>query len=302
MKPVLDLLQIALQLPGPLGLIACAAFLLLLWQVCKTAGEVVAFVCRSLKWLKGRFVRITAWRVAGLLAFAFPVFLIRGWVVDRIQYLEWVIDPVYVSSDTTGRALAVYEAQLDKVVDPYEASVIKRRTREIAAKVGCTPQAIYEVAYSECALNPFCVRADGIAAGWIQFTAAGVTGITTLQEVKTACKARDVEKMMDLTEAYLVGRSGGVPLIDATGVYVCVFAPGHVGKPDSQVLYSGFGNPAYYLNKGLDGYFTRNTADGRTQVLRDPARCDGQITIQDLRLALEAKKARLISQFQNSEQ
>ncbi len=112
----------------------------------------------------------------------------------------------------------------------------------------------------------------------------------------------DVEKMMDWTEAYLVGRAGGVPLIDATGVYVCVFAPGHVGKPDSQVLYSGFGNPAYYLNKGLDGYFTRNTADGRTQVLRDPARCDGQITIQDLRLALEAKKARLISQFQNSEQ
>ena len=79
------------------------------------------------------------------------------------------------------------------------------RDRETAhaadrCKVGCSPLAIYEVAYSECGLNPFRIRDDGVAAGWIQFTTNGLPGIptdgrqTTLPEVKDACRRRDVAR------------------------------------------------------------------------------------------------------------
>jgi len=292
MKPLSDLIQISLSLPSALGYLASAFFLLLVFQALKTTGEAFNFAFKALSFLRGRLVRLSPVRGAVLLLLAVPVYLLRFSVIDGLQWLEQVENPAYVTADTS-RALAIYEAELSRHCDPYEAEIVKRRTREIAARVGCTPLAIYEVAYSECGMDPFKVRDDGIAAGWIQFTSDGLAGIAPLSEVKAACKRRDIVRMMDWTQQYLVSRSKGIPLVDACGVYTCVFAPGYVGHPESRVLYAGFENPSYYMNSIFDGYYV----DDAGRIMHSRKIQDGKITIAEMRLHLEAKKARLIASY-----
>lgn len=293
MKTISDILQIALSLPSALGYLAAVGVVLLLWQILKAVGDGFIFLSKALSFIKARLIRLSAVRVSVALLLACPVYFLRNSVSDGLQRMEDYYNPAYINRDTS-RALAIYEAELARHCDPYELEVVKRRTREIAARVGCTPLAIYEVAYSECGLNPFRVRADGIAAGWIQFTRAGLAGIGTLEQVKQACRARDIVRIMDWTEAYMVSRANGTPLVDATGVYTCVFAPGFVGHPDSKVLYSGVQNAAYYLNSVFDGYY----AEPSGRIVRRRSAMDGRITIGELRLHLEAKKARLIASYQ----
>jgi hypothetical protein len=212
---------------------------------------------------------------------------------NLIQRIEWQLFPVYVSQDTTGRE-AVYLRQLYKVNDTYTASVIERRTAAMAQRLNTTPTAIYEVAYSECRLNPFTIRKDGRAAGWIQFTTAGLHGLgCTLEQVKAACLRQDIGFIMDLTEAYLQSRAKGKPMPRGVDVYTCVFAPGYLGAPDTQVLYSTADGAAYSLNSGLDGYYTKQEAD-RVRIYRAESAKDGKITITDLALHLAALNAKLL--------
>lgn len=279
-------------MPGALGFLASMLAVLLLWQVWKSAVEIMGAAAWGFGWLRRRLVRLSLWRLGFIGLAAMPVFFARFWISDQIQYIEQIIQPAYVTGDTSRHALAVYEAELDRHCDSYEAAVVKRRVREIAAKIGSTPLAIMEVAYSECGLNPFQVRKDGIAAGIIQFTAAGAQGITTLPAVKEVCRRRDIEKMMDWTETYLLKAAAGRALPDATAVYVAVFAPGHIGADDGRVLYEGWNNPSYRLNDCFDGYYVEQSG----RIIRSRSAMDGRITIAELRLHLEAKKARLLAE------
>lgn len=294
MKLVSDLIQIALSLPAALGYIACVILVVVCLFLFRSAAMVATLAFKAARLLWKHVLRLRPTGVITALLIAVPVFLLRWQIIDALQYLEQNVTPVYVSSDTSIHALAVYEAELAKHCDPYESEIVKRRTREIAAKIGCSPLSIYEVAYSECGMNPFCIRADGIAAGWIQFTSAGMAGIGTLADVKRACKRRDVAKIMDWTEAYFSSRAGGRRLGDATDVYVATFAPAYVGAGDGQVLYSGWKNPAYSLNSVFDGYYSERAGDGQRQIFRRRAQMDGKITIGEMRLHLEAKKSALL--------
>lgn len=293
MKPVSDTIQIGLALPGPLKLLSALLLVLLCWQVLKSLSEALSLFWRCLAWLRRRIIVITPWRGVFVALAACVLYGFSTPVSDVLQWLEQVANPVYVSSDTSMQAIQVYESELSKHCGPYECEIVKQRTRQIAAKVGCSSLAIYEVAYSECGLNPFRIRDDGVAAGWIQFTTNGLPGIltdgrqTTLPEVKDACRRRDVARMMDWTEQYLVSRSKGMPLNDACGVYTCVFAPGYVGRPDAQVLYSAKDGAAYYENAIFDGYYI----DGSGRIMRSRKMQDGRITIGEMRLHLEAKKS-----------
>lgn len=291
MKALFDILQILLSLPGALGFLASMLTVLLAWQLCKSVGEIAGAGASVLRWLRRRLLRLSLWRMGFIGIMAVPIFLSRFWVSDQIQYIEQVMSPAYETGDTSMHTLAIYEAMLDKQCDTYEAAIVKRRVREIASKIGSTPLAILEVAYSECELDPFRVRKDGVAAGFIQFTRAGAVGITTLQEVKDACRRRDIERMMNWTETYLIRAAAGRALPDATSVYVAVFAPACIGADDGRILYEGWGNPAYFENKIFDGYYTEPSG----RIMRASDARDGKITIRELRLHLEAKKSRLLS-------
>ena len=290
MKPISDALQIGLSLPGWYAFLVCLIIVWIGTQSLALIRMALRLIRMSWGFVRPYIVFPFGWPLVAMCVPAFALFLFRDSAADGLQWMEYNIYPVYDVSDTSQYALRVYEAELYKQVSSSEAETIKRRTREIAAKCGSTPLAIYEVAYSECGLNPFTIRKDGIAAGWIQFTSAGLVGLNaSLAQVKEACKRRDIGFVMDLTEAYLLDRAKGKAMPRAIDVYTCVFAPGYVGATDEQVLYEGVNNPAYYKNIGFDGYYTEQGRIFYTKKARD-----GRITIKDVRLHLEAKKAWLL--------
>lgn len=238
------------------------------------------------------------------------LWLLSNPLIDFLQEIEQrFFYPVYLTAFdkySEEHLIAIYEAELSKRVDPYEKAVVTRRTREIAAKIQSTPLAIYEAAYLECGLKPFEVRSDGVAAGWIQFTRVGLGSLTwngkpvSFDQVLTACKDRDIGFMMDLTEQYLVRKyeqSGRKPLNNTIDLYLALFAPALIGAPSERVVYQGFENPSYYKNDGLDGWYVAPGAQGRQQIFHKRSERDGKITIWEIFLALEAKKARLIASY-----
>jgi len=292
-KKILDIFQFTLDLPGPLALIACVLFVLLCWQALKLACTGFFLFGWCIDALKRVLINLSVKNIALCGLFALPIFLLRAQVSDLAQWVEQrYIDPAYMVSDTSPHITAIFEMEIDRKLDKYEAEVLKTRTRQLAAKIGSTPLSIYMVALSECALNPFEIRQDGDAAGWIQFTRSGLDGLgVSLAEVKNMCYRRDIHGIMDLTDKYILRAAGTTPLPRPCDAYTAVFAPAYIGKPDDFVLYSGWDNPKYFKNApALDGFYI---ADGL--ILQSRKMFDGKITIQDLNLSLEAKKARLIA-------
>lgn len=227
-----------------------------------------------------------------IIAASAAIYIASPLIHDGLQLLEPAVYAGAYASLSEDAKTAAFEIELQKRVSPSEFSVIQKSTIETSKKIGCKPSDIYAVAYSECALNPFNVRMDGVAAGWIQFTAAGcgfVPGLT-LEKVKAMCAARDINGMMIATEKYLTATTDGKTVSRPVDVYLAVFAPAKVGADDNAVLYEGYNNSSYYLNAGLDGWVTR--ADGR--ILNSKINKDGKITVRELSLCLEAKAQKLI--------
>lgn len=298
MKPLSDFLQILLSLPGWLGYASCFVLVALVLQSLKLFGAIWSLGIIALKWVRRVAIcpsLLNAVIVAGL---ALPLYALRFPVSDGLQWFEQrYLSPLVFVPDTSSAMTAVYEMELAKYCSPHECEVIRKRTQEIAAKVGSTPLAIYEVAYSECGMNPFVIRKDGVAAGWIQFTRAGLNGSgVSLDEVKKSCQERNVERVMDLTEWYLLDRAKNKLMPRSCDIYTCVFAPGFVGADDDQALYSTRSGDAYYLNAGLDGYYLQQVGD-RELIMQSRKARDGRITINDLKLALAAKKAALVGRY-----
>lgn len=238
------------------------------------------------------------WKVGTALktaAIAAALYLFSPAIAEGLQYIEqYYINPVYYTTTApdTLEMLSRYETEIRKHTDGFEFEVLRTETAKTAQAIGSTPLAIYETAYLECGLNPFRVRDDGIAAGWIQFTRAGLAGLEiegrryTLEQVRGACLARDIRLIMRLTDAYLKRkheRAGRVPLCNGIDLYLAVFAPAHIGAPPERVVYAGCGNPAYDLNSGLDGW----TVDAG-KIVRGGR--DGRITVFEIFLCLTRKK------------
>lgn len=242
---------------------------------------------------------VPIWRIGTAIKItvtACVLYILSGAMSDALQYVEQhYLSPVYYTTTApdTLEMLARYEAEIRKHTDGFEFDILRLETEKTAASIGSNPLAIYETAYLECGLNPFRVRDDGVAAGWIQFTRAGLKGLEidgrkyTLEQVRAACLARDIRLIMSLTYAYLKRkheRAGRIPLNNGIDLYLAVFAPAHIGAPPGRVVYAGRGNPAYDLNSGLDGW----EVDGG-KIVR--GRADGRITVFEIFLCLQRKKS-----------
>lgn len=289
MKKIFDFFQVWLQTPG-FGIIAAFILVVLFLQAIKLLHFIMSVTRRAI--LSSRAIVFRFWgarRLILILLFSLPIYMHGERISAAMQYIEqYYIDPVYQVSDSTAFATYCYETELKKSVTDAEFQIIRDSTYSLAKQIGCEPIHIYEVAYSECALNPFRVRDDGIAAGWIQFTVVGLSGLgVSLSEVKDMCKRRDAIGIMALTGRYM----RRLPKVrSSTDVYCAVFAPGKMTS--GNILYSGWENPQYYLNKGLDGYVIKNGV-----VMRLPYTRDGVITKTDLTAALAYKKANLLKRY-----
>ena len=307
---MLDFVQYLLNRDTWLRWIVCILLVFILLQLLRLAGLALRFVFQFVR-KSYKFLFIWGWRNFALIAIlGTALWLFSNPVIDLIQDIEQrFFYPVYVNefgTYTEEHLTAIFEAELEKRVDPYQKAIIIRRTRETAEKIRSTPLAIYEAAYLECGLKPFEVRSDQVAAGWIQFTRVGLGGLSyrgkpvSFDHVLDACAAKDIEFIMDLTEQYLVRKyeqSGKKPLNNTIDLYLALFAPALIGAPSDKVVYQGFDNPSYYKNDGLDGWYVSPDVNGRRQIFRKRSERDGKITIWEIFLALEAKKNRLIAQY-----
>ena len=292
MNRVFDLIQIALHMPA-FRFAACVAVAVAAFQ----ALRMVSAMWSLLRALTGLLI-VPVWKIGfwvKSIAAGALLFLFSDNLHDLLQEVEcryW--SPVYVG-ERAGEAerVAVYEGLIRKHTDSYEFSILKRWTTETAAKINSTPAAIYETALLECGLNPFRVRDDLVAAGWIQFTSAGCRGLgVTKEQVIAACRNRDIETIMRLTDAYLVRRweqAGKPDMRNTIDLYLAVFAPAHIGRAPEQVVYKGYNNAAYYKNAGLDGWFQ----DGG-KIVRKASMCNGEICIWEIFLCLERRKGLLL--------
>lgn len=307
---MLDFLQYLLNRDTWLRWIVCILLVYLLLQLLRVVSLALRFTARFLK-KSYKFIFIWGWRNMILISILGTLlWLVSNPLIDLVQEIEQrFFNPVYVNefgNFTEEHLTAIFEAELEKQVDPYQKAIIVRRTRETAAKIQSTPLAIYEAAYLECGLKPFEVRSDRVAAGWIQFTRVGLGGLSykgkpvSFDDVLQACQNKDIEFMMDLSELYLVRKyekSGKKPMHNTIDLYLALFAPALIGAPYDQVVYQGFDNPSYYKNDGLDGWFTVPGANGQQQILRKRSGRDGKITIWEIYLALESKKNKLIARY-----
>ncbi len=290
-RGAVDVVQILLQQDPWLRFLFCVVLALLLFTVYRIFKLGMGFVWRILKFVYQFFFVWTRrnWLLVALAGGLLWVF--SDSIIDGLQDFEQrFLNPSYLnalSNFDDERLISIYEDELGKHTDTYEKNVVMKRTREMAEKMSSSPLAIYETAYLECGLDPFRVRSDKVAAGWIQFTRAGLV----------ACARRDINFMMDLSEMYLINqyqRSGSKPLHNTIDLYLAVFAPAHIGAAHNKVVYEGYKNPSYFKNAGLDGWYTENTRDGKQLILRKNAARDGKITIWEIYLALESKKNRLV--------
>ena len=280
MKPILDIIQIALNYPLGAVLVALAAFIALRGvslSIRYTKAATVAFW----RFVKSRWIRLA---VMSVILYSF-----RVQVSDRLQYWEQQINPVYVFAFDTAQVLRAYQTQLAKNTTPGEYKVISDSIKQWQIEFGMSSTAFYECAYPECDLNPFVIRRDGVAAGLIQFTNAGCVGIGyDLNRIKEACRNRDAVTICTATGRYLRTRAKNRRLSTGKDVYLCVFAPGFIGAEDEKVLYQA-PTQAYKMNRGLDGWVMNGS-----KITRNPGSIDGRITAGELGLWLEFKKMSLI--------
>ena len=296
MKKIIDFCQVLLLDDGGLGFVCWGIVAILLLQGIK----LISAGFNALAWIwsakdKVLFIPNTKGRWAVVLSVSAVAFLFRGSIVNQMQYVEQLyLRPTYVVADSSFWATSCYETEIKKHTTESEFNTVRDSTYSLAKELGCEPLAIYEVAQSECGMNPFCIRKDGGAAGWIQFTTNGLSDWpVTLSQVKGWCANRDAKAIMKMTGIYMRRWAKGRVLSNSTEVYCAVFAPGFICKPYDCVLYSGWWNAEYYKNApALDGFVFKGE-----KVLRLDSAKDGKITKNDLTGALAYKKAKLLEKY-----
>lgn len=229
------------------------------------------------------------WTALKIGAFSLGLWIVAEPLRDALQEIEYkYLSPVYVDDfdELPDEVLqARFEAELFQHTGD-QFPLFRDRIAALADTLGVHPNALYSVMYAEAGLDPFCVRRDGKAAGLIQFTPAGLSGLgVSLDRVKRACKDQDGRLIMALTDAYLKRAANGRQLSGPLDVYLAVFAPGKIGAGPRVVLYSGVGNPAYDLNSGLDGWHV----DWAGRIVRARSEMDGRITAGELGLCLKRR-------------
>lgn len=291
MKQAIDIIQLLLTDLGPFSFLMAVVLAWALIQAGKLAGLAVHGIVLAAKAIRQiSFNPFKPTNSALVILIGFLIYLNGETVTTGLQYIEQSLNPTYTTSDTSFFTESRFEDVIKHHTNEAQFLTVRDSTRALAKEIGCRPQDIYLVAYSECGLNPFTIRQDGIAAGWIQFTRDGLSGLgRSLDQVKQSCYEKDAVEIMRLTGIFIRRAAAGRRLETATDFYCAVFAPAKLGHGIDETLYSGFGNPEYYKNAGLDGYFLESG-----KVLYLPHLKDGKLTKRDLMAALEYRKAKFL--------
>jgi len=299
MKQAFDFVQVMFGISDPsIRFIGIALVFLAVWILLKTVSAAAEWIWKALKKCLPAPSIINAFL---LVAMTFVGWINSQAIHDGTQFIEqYWFDPVYIWQSSLADPdirEAMYEIKFKqnfRADEGWKFNVLKKRTKALADSIGTTTLAIYEMADLECHGDPFNIRSDQVAAGWIQFTDAGCKGLNfTKLQVIDACKKRDINFIMDATDAYMIRKfrrlKKGTTLADGIDLYLAVFAPAFIGKGPEVVVYQGYDNPAYYKNSGLDGWYLLGN-----KIMQSDSRKDGKICVGEIFLALENRKAKMV--------
>ncbi|SFD67609.1 hypothetical protein [Spirosoma endophyticum] len=139
-------------------------------------------------------------------------------------------------------ALLAYE------VESKFSSANIAKIKAIASRLGVDPNWLMIVFRFESANTflPSVRNKNSGAVGLIQFTTVAIKGwnVTLDQLAKMT-----VDQQLDYVEKYLSPYKG--KMVDLYNLYLAVFAPAYIGRPNSQKVYASPSN-AYTSNKSLD--------------------------------------------------
>ncbi|WP_080057279.1 hypothetical protein [Spirosoma aerolatum] len=140
-----------------------------------------------------------------------------------------------------------------KVPASYRAAFVEK-VKAICLRLGINPDWLMIVMDFESAgkFTSTVTNSGSGAVGLIQFTESGISGLgVTLAQLK----AMTAVQQLDYVEKYLTPyKSKFATVYD---VYLAVFAPAYLGKPDATIVYTksattDIGKRRYELNKALD--------------------------------------------------
>ncbi|MEK7588395.1 MAG: hypothetical protein AAB438_01100 [Patescibacteria group bacterium] len=301
----LDFIQILLSLDGWLKIAGCIAIIVLLSYIFGLLSYAIKYTKKgakiTFKFLWQFFVLRIKKRKWRLLIFATALWIFWSPVHNFIEWAQQKLDPVYMdqfSGLPEDQLISVFEQNI--VGDEYIRKIVIDSVHATAKRLSASPLTFYSPALFECSLNPLIVRTDRVAASWSQFTAKGLQGIKyegrtyKLSEVISWCENKQIQPIMGLSNAYHMHWLGDYSKnhqIEAIDVYLCLFAPSLIGERGETKIYGKWDkNPQNYLqNQPFDGWYM----DG-AQIMHNNSHCDGIITVQELLLAMEAKKATMI--------
>ena len=156
---------------------------------------------------------------------------------------------------------AKYKAELDKP-DPSRAANIdtstiqdpdfNKKLEKVANELGVASSDLMAIFKQESGVNPKAVNKMSGATGLIQFMPNTARNLGT-----TTAELAQMDGVEQLDYVYKYFKSVGVkPGMKLGDLYMAVFMPAHVGKPDDTVLgqygADGFSGKVYDQNRGLD--------------------------------------------------
>lgn len=155
---------------------------------------------------------------------------------------------------------AKYKETLDKP-NPGAANIdvstiqdpdFNKKLEKVASALGVKKEDLMAIFKQESGVNPKAVNSMSGATGLIQFMPDTARNLGT-----TVDELRKMDGVEQLDYVYKYFKSVGVkPGMSLGDLYMAVFMPAHVGKPDDTVLgqsgASGFSGKVYSQNRGLD--------------------------------------------------
>lgn len=125
----------------------------------------------------------------------------------------------------------------------------RRKVLAVAQRIGCDPSHLMACMWFESKLNPAAVNSLSGASGLIQFMPKTAIALgTTVEQIR---EMSDVDQL-DLVERYFLenGYAGRIPTL--ADVYMAIFWPRAIGRPDDYQIVTDPESAAYVQNRGLD--------------------------------------------------
>lgn len=159
----------------------------------------------------------------------------------------------------------------EKYYKGSDKALVIQKLAQIASKIGCTTDELDTVIFAESAWNPAAVNTASGAYGLIQWLNS--TALDIFKVTAKSIGALPAIKQLDYVETYFLvnmKRLKQTKLSDKYELYLVVFHPAAVGKPDNYIILDAAKSlKGYNSNAGLDANGNKQITKGEVKLWFD---------------------------------